>query len=110
VSFGYSIRPTADRDIDEIADYLAGESGLDFGLLFLSDIYKTLALLSGHRELGWPCKVDHPSLRGARAFRVSSRFEKFLIFYQTLPGHIEILRVLHGSRDLELLLNRESSG
>jgi plasmid stabilization system protein ParE len=38
VSFGYFLRPQADRDIDEIADYIAWEAGLDVGLRFLSDL------------------------------------------------------------------------
>jgi len=82
VKFGFVVRPRADRDIDEIADYLVEQSGLDTGLRFLQ-------------------------LRSVRTFRVSERFDKFLIFYQPHRDRIEILRVLHGAQDLVTLFQRE---
>jgi len=98
VSFGYFVRPQADRDIDEIADYIAEEAGLEVGLRFLSDLYETLALLASQRAMGWPCKLEHLQFRAARVFRVSARFENYLIFYVPYQDGIEILRVVHGSR------------
>jgi len=80
VSFGFTVRPQADRDIDEIADYLTEEGSLDVGLQFLAELYETFALLASQPDMGWPCKVRHPQLAGARTFRVSERFERFLIF------------------------------
>lgn len=59
------------------------------------------------QEVGWHCKVRHPQLMTARTFRVSERFDKFLIFYQPYDDRIEILRVLHGAQDLVALFNRE---
>ena len=109
MSFGYVVRPRADQDIDGIADYLVAQSGLDIGLLFLSEMYETFALLGTRREIGWHCKVRHPQLMTARTFRVSERFDKFLIFYQPYQDRIEILRVLHGAQDLVALFNREGT-
>jgi toxin ParE1/3/4 len=109
VSFGYFVRPQADRDIDEIADYMAEKAGLEVGLRFLSDLYETLALLASQRAMGWPCKLQHLQLRAARVFRVSARFENYLIFYQPCPDGIEILRVVQGSRDLETLFIRDEA-
>ena len=43
--FGYVVRPRADQDIDEIADHLVEQSGLDIGLRFLSEVYETFVLL-----------------------------------------------------------------
>ena len=106
MSFGYFVRPQADRDIDEIADYIAEEAGLDVGLRFLSDLYDTLALLASQRAMGWPCKVEHLQLRAARVFLVSARFENYLIFYLSFQDRIEILRVVHGSQDLEVLFRK----
>lgn len=106
---GYVVRPRADRDIDAVADYLADEAGLDTGLRFLTEVYETFALLASQREIGWPCKLGHPRLTTARVFRVSSRFENYLIFYQPYRDRIEILRVLHGSQDLADLFDREGA-
>jgi len=76
------------------------------GLRFLSDVYETLALLASQRAMGWHCKVGHLQLRAARVFRVRSRFENYLIFYLPYQDRIEILRVVHGSQDLEALFTK----
>jgi len=107
VRFDYVVRPRADRDIDEIAAYVAEQSGLDSGLRFLSEVHETFALLGSRREAGWPCRVRHARLTTARTFRVSERFDKFLIFYQPYEDRIEILRVLHGAQDLAALFERQ---
>jgi len=107
VRFGLVIRPRADQDLDEIGDYLAEEAGLDMGLQFLAEVYEAFSLLASHREIGWPCNVTHPQLMGARTFRVSQRFEKYLIFYQPYQDRIEVLRVLHASQDLDELFGRQ---
>jgi toxin ParE1/3/4 len=107
VRFGYVVRPWADHDIDGIADYLVEQSGLDIGLRFVSDVYETFALPGSRQEIGWRCKVRHPQLMTARTFRVSERFDKFLIFYQPYQDRIEILRVLHGAQDLAALFRHE---
>ena len=70
MKFGYVIRPRADRDMDEIADYLAGEAGLDIALQFLAEIYETFGLLATQQQIGWPYKVRHPQLVTARTIRV----------------------------------------
>jgi plasmid stabilization system protein ParE len=48
----------------------------------------------------------HPDLAPLRVFPVSG-FEKMLVLRLPLPNGIEILRVLHGSRNLRTLLRRE---
>jgi plasmid stabilization system protein ParE len=42
-------------------------------------------------------------LEGLRMFAVSD-FEKHLVFYIERPGYIDVLRVLHGSRDIPVAL------
>ncbi len=104
---GYVVRPRADRDIDEIAEYLADEIGLDIAVQFLGEISQTFGLLAAQQHIGWPCKVRHPQLLSARTFRVNARFEKDLIFYQSHSERIEILRIVHGFQDLEKLFNQQ---
>jgi toxin ParE1/3/4 len=100
VSESYGIRPRADRDLDEIANYYVDESGLDLGLRFLAAAEKTFELLASQPRIGWRCRLTHPALRTARVFFVEG-FPKILVFYRPSPAPIEILRVLHGSRNLE---------
>ena len=50
MKFGFVVRPRADRDIDEIADYLVEQSGLDTGLRFLSEVYELSLCLERIRK------------------------------------------------------------
>jgi toxin ParE1/3/4 len=106
VSFGYQVRPLADRDIDTIADNLADHASLAIGLRFLQEVYEAFALLATQPEMGWPCKINHKFLKKARTFRVSERFSEYLIFYQPCEDRIEIIRVVHGAQDLQSLFNK----
>lgn len=99
----YVVRPRADADIDEIADYLADKASLEMGLRFLAELYETFGMLGAQPDMGWSPKVGRAELAGMRAFRASARFEKYLVFYRPLEDRIEVVRVLHGSQDLALL-------
>ncbi len=54
-------------------------------------------------EMGSRYASDNPSLADMRTWPIP-RFPKHLIFYRPLPGGVEIVRVLHGERDLQPLL------
>lgn len=107
MKFRYFVRPRADADVDEIGDYLAKQAGLDTALKFLDEFYRTLGLLCLHPEIGWRSSVPRAGIADVRTFRVSERFEKCLIFYCIGDERIEVLRVLHGSRDLPALFDQE---
>src|SRR5713226_8246174 len=49
---------------------------------------------------------DEPELAGVRFFPVT-RFRNYLVFYRPTTTGIEVLRVLHGARDIESLLSGE---
>jgi toxin ParE1/3/4 len=106
VSARYIVFPKADRDLDDIADYLVEEADLETGLRFLTLADQTFALLATQPEMGWKSRLKHPELASMRVFRVSG-FEKILIFYEPREEYIAIVRVLHGSRDLEGLFEKE---
>ncbi len=109
MSSGYVVRPSAARDIDDIADFLAEQGGLEIGLEFLNEVYETFGLLASQNELGWPCRIPHPLLARTRVFRVSERFQKYLIFYRSTAGQVEMIRVIHGAQDLPALFEREGA-
>jgi hypothetical protein len=56
--------------------------------------------------MGWRSKLKHPGLRKMRVFRVSG-FERIIVLYLPQADGIEILRVVHRSRDLQALISRE---
>jgi toxin ParE1/3/4 len=91
--------PRAGQDLTEIALYLEARAGLTTADRFLSAAeaaFKSLAVLPlmGPLMAGMP-----PRHQGVRTWRVPG-FRNYLIFYQPASPGIEILRVLHGARDI----------
>ena len=106
MSTKFVIRPKADKDLDDHAFYLAIEAGPELGHRFLFAAHETFSLLAAQPEMGWKPRLRHPKLSQVKIFRVSG-FEKILVLYIPRPGGIEILRVVHGSRNLLAFLRRE---
>jgi toxin ParE1/3/4 len=100
------IRPEADRDIDQAADNYAREANVDVALRFLGAIEETYSRLCRHPQSGHPVLADSPRLAGLR-FALVPGFERYLVFHIPSPGWIEVVRVLHGARDLEHILGEE---
>jgi plasmid stabilization system protein ParE len=109
VSFGCVVRPKADRDIDDIAEYLADHAGLELAIRFLTEAYETFGIIATQPEMGWQCRISHPQMKLARTFRVSDRFKEYMIFYQPYGDRIEVMRVLNGSQDLVPLFGQEDA-
>ena len=62
--------------------------------------FQRLAAIPGN----WPrYEPDDPLFEGVRFFPVS-RFKNTCVFYRPIEGGIEVLRVLHGARDIQGLL------
>ena len=103
----YTVKPKADQDLDDYADYLAREASLEVALRFYAEAHNTFTLMAAHPNIGWPARLNLPQLESLRVFRVSG-FERMLILYRPLPAGVDILRVVHGSRDLQGLLRRRA--
>ena len=67
----------------------------------------TLELLATQPESGRVCWAGRQELQRLRQFPVTG-FEKILLFYLPLRDGIDLLRVVHGRRDLETVLGGES--
>lgn len=97
------IHPRAELDIERQADHLRHHADLATGARFqaaaLNDI---LGLLVAPLK-GSPRRFRRTRLAGLRQWRVSG-FEKVLIFYRQTDSGIEVLRVLHGARDVARIL------
>ena len=66
MSARYTVKPKADRDLDDNADYLAREANLDIALTFLSASYETFALLADNPQMGWTSRMKNPALKSLR--------------------------------------------
>lgn len=97
--------PQAERDIETQADYYLLEVGSpDSAERFVSAIEKTLHLLVKNPELGPARRFQRNDLAGLRSFPVRG-FDNHLVFYRPTERGIELLRVLHGARDLEAIFD-----
>jgi toxin ParE1/3/4 len=86
--------PLARRDLKEIGAYLARESrSRDVATRFLDRISKKCDVYATQPELGAAC----PDL-GAEVRRFS--VGNYVVFFRPLPDGIELLRILHGGRDV----------
>jgi toxin ParE1/3/4 len=74
-------------------------------LRFLAAARETFSLLSTQPQTGWHSRLNNPRLKSLRVFRIAG-FERMLILYRPVPAGIEILRVVHGSRNLRALFRR----
>jgi len=102
----YVVRPKVSEDLDEQAFYLAKEASAEIGHRFLIAAHETFNLLATQPEMGWHPRLRHPSLTSLRVFRISG-FDRILILYRPIKDGVEIIRVIHGSRDIERILTRE---
>jgi toxin ParE1/3/4 len=102
----YVVRPKADQDLEDQAYYYATAASPEVGHRFLVAAHDTIALLATQPHMGWHARLRRADLKSLRVFRVKE-FQRILILYLPLLDGVEILRVVHGSRNLKALLRRE---
>lgn len=100
----YHVLPAADSDLDQQADYLAQEAGIDTALRFYDAARVTFEHIAQMPGLGESRDSADVRLTGLRVWRIEG-FERHLIFYRPGPNGIEIVRVLHGARDVDRILD-----
>ena len=86
-------RPLAELDLLDIWDYIADDS-LDRADDFLDRIEGKLLTLAQNSGLGRKRPDLLPDLR---SFPIGN----YVVFYQQIEGGIDVIRLLHGSRDIE---------
>lgn len=90
--------PRALSDLEESAVYLGADNPAA-ALRFLDAVEATLRLLVKNPELGHTRTFERSALVGLRTIPVKG-FGSHLVFYRPTRQGIEVLRVLHGARDL----------
>lgn len=92
----FRLTEPAIQDIEQIADYIASQSGLDKADRFLSKLDAKLAKIAQFPNLGRQRDEILPSLR-------SIPMDNYLILYMAIGQDVEIFRVVSGYRDLSAL-------
>lgn len=91
--------PRARSDFDEILDHI-GKTDPDSALDFVTRLQLMCDRLAQMPEMGRKRDDLLPDIRG---FPV----ERYIIFYRVLGTGVEIVRVLHGARDIESIFSDE---
>jgi toxin ParE1/3/4 len=99
----YRVLPAADRDLDDQASFLATEANLDTALRFYDAASTTFGNIATMPGIGERWQSINPRLAELRVWRIAG-FEKHLVFYRPTADGIEIVRVLHGARDIDSVL------
>ena len=87
------ITPAAEEDLLNIWDYLAKTRSEDQAEAYLLKLEFQIELLLSQPQMG----------RSAEALQSGLRrflFQNHVVFYQSIEGGIEIIRVLHGAQDI----------
>ena len=92
-------RLKAAQDAEEIAEFIAVDS-LGAAIRFLENTELTLQRLAAAPNTGSLFESDQPELANLRYRRVIG-FPNHLIFYIVRKHAIEVVRILHGARDIE---------
>jgi len=98
------IRPRARLDVVELATYIGKDSVLAANR-FLDASEATFGFLAESPHLGAAYPTRNQRLCGLRVFRVEG-FPNHLAFYLNRSCGVEIVRVVHGARDLDEALKK----
>ena len=101
------IRPKAQGDLDDTAEYI-GRKNPGAAVRFLTAAEETFNQLLAAPGLGRVREYLNPKLKDLRSWRIRG-FENWLVFYRPTDDEIEVVRVLHGARDLGLLLPEDEA-
>lgn len=93
----HRVAARAAADLDEIWYYVAKESSVEIAGRLIDSVTNRFLLLSTHPHLGRSREDDFGA--GLRSFPVG----EYVIVYCVEKADVLILRVAHGSRDIEAL-------
>ncbi|MGD0802070.1 MAG: type II toxin-antitoxin system RelE/ParE family toxin [Terracidiphilus sp.] len=102
-----SFRPLARRDIRDVAAYMLVEASEAVAVSFEKAVQNLAQTLAGMPEIRVPCSFRNPELHNVRRLTVTG-FEKWLLFYRATEDRIDVIRVLHGARDIAAIFEEDT--
>lgn len=91
------LRPLAEADILDIWDYIASDSPL-YADRWLDELDEHFLVLATQPLMG---RARDELAPGVRSFP----FGRYVVFYAPLVDGIDVVRVLHGARDIDATFN-----
>jgi toxin ParE1/3/4 len=96
----HRLAPEAARDLDDIAYYIANETGsVAVAERLIESIASRFNLLASHPKAG---RARDDLMVGARSFAVDS----YVIVYAIDGDDVQVLRIVHGRRNVAALFGR----
>jgi toxin ParE1/3/4 len=97
----YEIRkkPQAERDIEECFVYI-GEENLNTAVYFLVAVEDSIEEIAKNPFSGSPREYKNPQIKNLR-LKLVKGFANYQIYYTVETETVEIIRVLHGARDVD---------
>ena len=103
------VRSAARDDIlRQFRYYLLDREAPETAARFLTAVEAAVEQLLTNPEIGAPRRLKNPNLAGLRAWPVLG-FEAIRVYYLVQGETLRIVRVLHGKRDLRLILEADSA-
>lgn len=103
-----SQRPRARLDLLEQFVYFGEHSGVELAERYFAAVDATCLLLVTHSQSGVAYDSGIARLQGLRRFPVKG-FESYLVFYLPRQIGIDVIRVLHGARDIDNIFAQEEA-
>jgi toxin ParE1/3/4 len=98
------IRNLATQDLRQQANYILINGNVGAAEQFLEQAEATFAQILTVPRIGKSVSFLLERMGEVRQWRIKN-FQEYLVFYRVQDDRIEILRILHGARDLEGLLS-----
>jgi toxin ParE1/3/4 len=98
----YFLSFRAHADVLDIFAYLAKETSISTADGFLTNLQATLDQLATFPNIGARRTYENQMIKNVRIFPVK-KFRHYLVFFRSTAEDIEVIRVVHGSRDLPAL-------
>jgi toxin ParE1/3/4 len=80
--------------------FLGENASVDVARRFLQSANSAFEELAQMPQIGASRTFRNPRFAAVRMWPIRG-FERFLVFYRPVKGGIEVLRVVHGARDIE---------
>jgi toxin ParE1/3/4 len=100
------VRPQATIDVEESSLFYLVHGSEALSERFEAAVEKTFAWILENPRSGAPRESLSPRLSGLRTWPVRG-FEKHLVFYRETEEAVDVVRVLHGARDVEAIVESD---
>ena len=105
----FTIRPAVREDIlRQYRYYLIEQNAETTAARFLAAVQDAMKQVCKHPEIGTPKALVHSALAGLRSWPVKG-FPAIRIYYLRSDLAIRIVRVLHGKRDIDSMLEEDEA-